>query len=156
MQIFVVLVGVVVASAAAIGVLFVVGMRRRWPFVVQGVRRISVVTNKIVMRSAGTPGSPNSVVAHVGRRSGRSYRTPVVTARTDGGFAIALPYGATTDWLKNVLAAGGAVVQVDGEEHPVDRPEVVDIDVANHWFAAKEQRMHRQFGVPLALLVTSR
>jgi deazaflavin-dependent oxidoreductase (nitroreductase family) len=156
MQTLLVVLGAIVAVVAVIGVVFVVGMRRRWPFVIQGVRRLSTVTNRIVMRSAGSAGSPNSVVAHVGRRSGRDYRTPVVTARTDDGFAIALPYGPDTDWLKNVLAAGGAVVRVDGEEHAVERPEVVDIDEANHWFATKEQRMHRQFGVPLALLVTSR
>jgi deazaflavin-dependent oxidoreductase (nitroreductase family) len=156
MQTLLVVVGAVVAAVAVIGLVFVVGMRRRWTFVLNGVRRLSTVTNRVVMRSAGRPGSPNSVVAHVGRRSGRAYRTPVVTARTDGGFAIALPYGPNTDWLKNVLADGGAVVEVDGEEHAVDRPEVVDIDVANHWFAAKEQRAHRRFGVPLALLVTSR
>ena len=155
MQTLLMVLVLVVALVAAIGVLFVVGMRRRWPAVIQGVRRVSTVTNRLVLRSAGSPGSPNSVVGHVGRRSGSAYRTPVVTARTDDGFAVALPYGPDTDWLKNVLAAGGAVIQVDGEEHEVGRPEVVDIDVADHWFAAKEQRMHRQFGVPLALLVSS-
>jgi len=45
-------------------------------------------------------------VSHVGRKSGRVYRTPLNAFRTDGGYIIALTYGAESDWVKNVLAAG--------------------------------------------------
>jgi deazaflavin-dependent oxidoreductase (nitroreductase family) len=52
-----------------------------------------------------TPGF--GVVVHQGRRSGRSYQTPVNVFRTEDGYLFALTYGPDTDWVKNVLAAGG-------------------------------------------------
>ena len=45
---------------------------------------------------------------HRGRRSGRSYRTPVNIFATPDGYVIALPYGPGSDWVRNVLAAGEA------------------------------------------------
>jgi deazaflavin-dependent oxidoreductase (nitroreductase family) len=50
------------------------------------------------------------VVVHVGRRSGRQYRTPVNVFRTERGYMFALTYGTDTDWVRNVLAAGGCEV----------------------------------------------
>ncbi len=38
------------------------------------------------MRSAGTEHSDTSVIRHVGRRSGRSYQTPVVAVEHDDDF----------------------------------------------------------------------
>lgn len=54
------------------------------------------------------------VVRHRGRRSGRVYETPVNVFPTADGFVIALTYGTGTDWLKNVLAAGGCELQTRG------------------------------------------
>jgi deazaflavin-dependent oxidoreductase (nitroreductase family) len=47
------------------------------------------------------------VVIHVGRRSGRTYRTPVNVFRDGQQYTFALTYGAETDWVRNVVAAGG-------------------------------------------------
>ncbi len=47
------------------------------------------------------------VVVHRGRRSGRRYQTPVNVFATEDGYIFALTYGPDTDWVKNVLAAGG-------------------------------------------------
>ena len=55
-----------------------------------------------------------AVVRHRGRTSGREYQTPVNLFRTDGGFVIALTYGPRTDWVKNVLAAGGCTLETRG------------------------------------------
>jgi deazaflavin-dependent oxidoreductase (nitroreductase family) len=46
------------------------------------------------------------VVIHRGRRSGRRYRTPVNVFPSGRQYTVALTYGADTDWLRNVLAAG--------------------------------------------------
>jgi deazaflavin-dependent oxidoreductase (nitroreductase family) len=142
-----------VALLAALGLVFVVGMRTRSKPVLDAVRRMGRATKPLVLRSAGRDGSPTSVVQHVGRTSGRSYRTPVVAAAFDGGFVIALPYGPNTDWLKNVLARGRATIQSGGRDYAVDRPEIVAMDDANPHFAPREQRMHRQFKVTEALRV---
>jgi deazaflavin-dependent oxidoreductase (nitroreductase family) len=45
-----------------------------------------------------------SIVEHVGRRSGKTYRTPVSVFRTRDGVAILLPYGTDRDWVRNVQA----------------------------------------------------
>ena len=78
----------------------------------------------LALRSAGKEGSNTSVVRHVGRRSGRTYETPVIAVQHDDGFLIALPYGKRTDWLKNVLGKGSATIVTNGRTYEVDRPEV--------------------------------
>jgi deazaflavin-dependent oxidoreductase (nitroreductase family) len=61
-------------------------------------------TNRLMRHLASwAPGF--AIVHHVGRRSGRSYETPVNVFRRPGGFLFALTYGET-DWVRNVLAAG--------------------------------------------------
>jgi len=133
--------------------IFVVGMRRKWPPVLNAVRRASRAYKPVVLKTAGTQGAWAGVVRHTGRRSGRPYETPVVAAATPDGFVIALPYGPNTDWLKNVLATGSATVITDGETYVVDHPEMIPIADVETYFAAKEQRSHRQFAVVQALQV---
>lgn len=52
----------------------------------------------------------HGIVEHTGRRSGRGYRTPVLafSTRDRRGFVFIVGYGLHSDWLRNVLAAGGA------------------------------------------------
>jgi deazaflavin-dependent oxidoreductase (nitroreductase family) len=65
-----------------------------------------VVLNRITRRFATwVPGL--GVVVHVGRRSGSRYRTPVNVFSSGLEYTLALTYGAKTDWVRNVLAAGG-------------------------------------------------
>lgn len=45
-------------------------------------------------------------VVHRGRRSGRTYRTPVLSFRRGQRLVVALTYGPGADWVRNVLAAG--------------------------------------------------
>jgi deazaflavin-dependent oxidoreductase (nitroreductase family) len=110
----------------------------------------------LALRSAGKEGSGTSVVRHVGRRSGRTYETPVIAARHDDHFLIALPYGKRTDWLKNVLDKGSAAIVTSGHEYEVDLPEVIPMAEATAYFRPKEQRMQRQFHVESALKVHQR
>jgi deazaflavin-dependent oxidoreductase (nitroreductase family) len=105
------------------------------------------------MRSAGTEKSRTSVVGHVGRRSGRNYKTPVVAVEHDGDFLIALPYGERTDWMKNVLANGKATVATHGRTYDVDQPQVIAMSEATEYFGPKEQKLHRRFGVSTCLRV---
>jgi deazaflavin-dependent oxidoreductase (nitroreductase family) len=65
------------------------------------------------------------VVEHRGRKSGRSYRTPVNVFRTGDGFAVALTYGRDAEWVRNVSAAGGAVIRSRGKTVPVSHPRIV-------------------------------
>ena len=45
-------------------------------------------------------------LVHVGRRSGRIYRTPVLVFADGDRRVIALTYGQETEWVSNVVAAG--------------------------------------------------
>ena len=66
--------------------------------------------NRVTRRLA--PWLPGfGVVVHRGRR----YRTPVNVFPTEGGYhRFALTYGPDTDWVRNVLAAGGCQLETRG------------------------------------------
>jgi deazaflavin-dependent oxidoreductase (nitroreductase family) len=134
-------------------VVFVVGMRTKSPPVLRTVRRTSRTMKPVVLRSAGRPGSGTSIVRHVGRSTGRAYETPVAVVATSDGFAIALPYGMSSDWLRNVLASGSATIVTDGATHDVHRPEVVPMSAVATTFSPADQRAHRVFNVDQCLLV---
>jgi deazaflavin-dependent oxidoreductase (nitroreductase family) len=66
-----------------------------------------------------------AVVVHRGRRSGRAYQTPVnVFPRPGGRYVIALTYGPDTDWVRNVLAAGGCELLTRGTHLELTAPQV--------------------------------
>jgi deazaflavin-dependent oxidoreductase (nitroreductase family) len=70
------------------------------------------VTNRIVGPiSRFLPGY--GTIVHRGRTSGRTYRTPIMAFRSPDGrmLVFALTYGGTTDWVKNVRAAGEAAFE---------------------------------------------
>ena len=147
----VVLVGLV-ACVAAIGVVFVVGMRRKSPAVLRVVRGFNrAVVNPRMLATAGTPGAYASVIRHVGRTTGRAYQTPVVAEPTDDGFVIALPYGTTANWVKNVLANGSATIVDEGATYRVDQPEVVPLALMADHFPAKDRRNLDRFRVDQCL-----
>ena len=88
-------------------------------------------TNKLALRVAGyLPGF--GVLNHVGRRSGRNYRTPVNVFPADGGYIIALTYGAESDWVKNVLAAGSCELQTRGRRVHLIGPRI-ETDKSKSW-----------------------
>ena len=63
---------------------------------------------------------------HVGRRTGRRYRTPMMLFRRGDRAVIALTYGERTQWLKNVLASGTCTFQSPRSEPlQLDSPEFV-------------------------------
>jgi len=137
-----------------IGVVFMVGMRRKSPLVLRAVRRFNRdVGNPYQMKTAGTPGAYASVIRHVGRSTGRTYETPVRAEATEDGFVIALPYGTQADWLKNVLASGSATLVDEGNSHQVDQPEIVPMTVVAHHFPLKDQRNLPRFRVDQCLQV---
>ena len=82
------------------------------------------VTNRIVGPVARRlPGF--AVVSHVGRRSGRVYRTPVNLFRDGDHYVIALTYGSDSQWVRNVLAAGAVDIETRGRRVHLVAPEVV-------------------------------
>jgi deazaflavin-dependent oxidoreductase (nitroreductase family) len=82
------------------------------------------VTNRITSRFAHRlPGF--GILTHVGRKSGRVYRTPANVFRAPEGFLIALTYGRESEWVKNVLAAGECELETRGVRYHLSAPTIV-------------------------------
>lgn len=97
--------------------------------------RFAQLTAPVARRFAGRRFFPLwAVVHHRGRRSGRALTVPVAVRVTPDEFLIVLPWGAGTNWARNVLAAGGCVLRWKGADHAVTAPEVVGRDRARAHF----------------------
>ena len=100
--------------------------------------------NPRVLRLAGRTGLPLfGIVHHRGRRSGRPYATPLGTRGFRGGFLIPLTFGPEADWCRNVLAAGGCVVEWNGARWTTSDPEVVEAATVRAELLAAMGRMER-------------
>jgi deazaflavin-dependent oxidoreductase (nitroreductase family) len=65
-----------------------------------------------------------AVVIHHGRKSGRTFRTPLWAFRRPHGYVIALTYGPQADWVRNVLAAGGCELEAGRHRYQLTNPKV--------------------------------
>lgn len=69
---------------------------------------------------------PYLMIVHAGRKSGRQFRTPVLGFRKKERIFVCLLYGSDSQWVKNVVAAGGCTVIRGGRTFAVTDPEVVE------------------------------
>ena len=109
---------IIIVVIAASGVLMM-RFRKRW------LAKINIAfTNRITSLFAGwLPGF--GILTHVGRKSGKVYRTPVNVFRGSNGFIIALTYSSQSEWVKNVLAAGECELKTRGKKYQLSSPKVV-------------------------------
>ena len=78
-------------------------------------------TNRLMLPIAGVlPWF--GIVEHVGRRSGRRYRTPVNVFRRGDRYLFALTYGPQSEWVHNVLAGGGCTLVSRGRRFALMEP----------------------------------
>ncbi|PSL05972.1 deazaflavin-dependent oxidoreductase (nitroreductase family) [Haloactinopolyspora alba] len=63
-------------------------------------------------------------LCHRGRVSGQEYRTPVKVFRRDEQYVLSLPYGTDSDWVKNVVAAGGCELRTSRRRVRLTAPEL--------------------------------
>ncbi|MEO3786041.1 nitroreductase family deazaflavin-dependent oxidoreductase [Actinocorallia sp. B10E7] len=69
-----------------------------------------------------------AVIEHVGRKSGKSYRTPVMAFVEDGKLAVMLNYGTESDWVRNIQAAGSGAVVHQSKRYRLTDPRVIPAD----------------------------
>jgi deazaflavin-dependent oxidoreductase (nitroreductase family) len=99
--------------------ILLIRFRKRW---VAAFNR--TILNRITSRFANRlPGF--GILAHVGRKSGRVYRTPVNVFRAPDGFLIALTYGRDSEWVRNVVSAGGCQLETRRVLYQLSAPTVV-------------------------------
>jgi deazaflavin-dependent oxidoreductase (nitroreductase family) len=89
----------------------------------RAVVRFNKMINNPIQRQYAWLLPPWAIVVHRGRRSGRTYRTPVVAFRHGPTLAIVILYGERSDWVLNALAGGAAVVR-RGRTCPLVAPRV--------------------------------
>jgi deazaflavin-dependent oxidoreductase (nitroreductase family) len=82
------------------------------------------VTNRILGPVAEhMPGM--GIVIHQGRKTNRTYRTPVMVFRHGDRFVIALTYGPSSQWVQNVLAHGGCDFETQGRTFHLTQPRLI-------------------------------
>ena len=79
-------------------------MKRGWLTILQ--HTLNPLTLRMARRGVG----PFALVRHTGRKSGRTFETPLILARVPGGFVAELTYGPEVNWYRNLVAAGGGTI----------------------------------------------
>ena len=65
-----------------------------------------------------------AIIGYRGRTSGKRYRTPMNVFRDGDDYIFALTYGSDIDWVRNVLAAGHADLEVGRRHIELTDPEL--------------------------------
>jgi deazaflavin-dependent oxidoreductase (nitroreductase family) len=69
---------------------------------------------------------PNfAILTHRGRKSSRTYRTPINVFRRGDHYFLFLTYGSDVQWVKNVLAAGSCSIETRGRVVELVEPELI-------------------------------
>ena len=96
------------------------------PIVKIAMRPMTKILNPLIVKLAGGRHFGMAAqIRHVGRRSGRTYTTPVSARRSGDMVAIALTFGNQSDWSRNVRSAGGGTIRIKGVDYDVTQPQVM-------------------------------
>ncbi len=112
------------------------------------LRQVNRFFTNPVMRTFAWALPPLAVVHHVGRRSGRTYRTPVLAFRSSGGFVIPMTYGRDVDWARNLVSAGGGEIEQMGRRYALRRPRIVGFAAAEAQLPALARAALRAADLP--------
>lgn len=128
--------GLILGIAIPATAVLMMRYRKRW------LAKFNIlVTNRITGLFAGwLPGF--GILTHMGRKSGKVYRTPINVFRAPNGFIIALTYSSKSEWVKNVLAAGGCELKTVGRKYQLSSPRVI------------HDRSRQRFPIPVRLVLT--
>lgn len=111
------------------------------------MRTIARVTDPLARPLAGRRLLPLWAVLRTrGRRSGREIALPVAVRRLSDGFVIALPFGDGTQWVRNVVAAGGCDLRWKGVDHRLVDPEIVALNAVAGAFSPAQRWILRRIG----------
>jgi deazaflavin-dependent oxidoreductase (nitroreductase family) len=86
-----------------------------------------------------------AILEYVGRKSGRTYRIPVMRFLRGSEFVLCLIYGQDSEWVKNVLAAGGAQIRIRRRTTRLTDPKLI-VDPTRRllpWYSRPVMRLLR-------------
>lgn len=113
------------------------------------------VTNPVQMLWAGRLPA-FGILEHVGRKSGKPYRTPLSVFDVPGGYAVILTYGPERDWVRNLTAAGGAKIVRRGRTVEVTDPQIVTAAEALKFLPKRPAALLRRLNVSHVLRLTAK
>src|SRR5207253_407105 len=112
------------------------------------IRLVATFVNPVVMLIAGRRWMPVvGILRHRGRRSGRSYASPLGMRPDGDSFVMPLTFSVSAAWYRNVLASGSASVTYLGRTYMVRDPEVIDYETARRAFPRYERLQFRVLGI---------
>lgn len=117
------------------------------------MRRVNRVFTNPIMGTFAWFVPPLAVVHHVGRKSGRRYRAPVVAFRTAAGFVIPMTYGRDVDWARNTVRAHGCELEQMGERFSLRNPRIVGFKGAEAHLPAVARPLLRLANFPGYILL---
>jgi len=120
------------------------------------LRRVNRVFTNPLMRTFAWRVPPLAVVHHVGRTSGRSYRTPVLAFPSAKGFVIPMTYGRDVDWARNLIAAHGGEVEQRGLRVVLLNPRIVAFGAAEKRLPHALRGVFRAMDLPGYMLLDRR
>lgn len=86
--------------------------------------------NKRVFNPRALENGKWKVISHVGRSSGRRYRTPLDGFEVDDTYLFILVYGSRSDWVQNILASGEATLETGDEVLDLASPRILPAETA--------------------------
>ncbi len=120
------------------------------------LRRVNRVVTNPLMGTFAWCVPPLAVVHHVGRTSGRAYRTPVLAFPSAKGLVIPMTYGRDVDWARNLLAAHGGEIERMGRRAALRNPRIVAFGAAEAHLPAALRPVFRAMDLPGYFLLDSR
>jgi deazaflavin-dependent oxidoreductase (nitroreductase family) len=109
------------------------------------------VTNKVLIHISGKKFGHFAILSHVGRKSGKLYRIPIIAEPIENGFVIALTYGKKVDWYENVRAKGSCSIYWKNRDYHLTNPEFIDIDIGLMAFPAIIRSALKKTGIEYLL-----
>jgi deazaflavin-dependent oxidoreductase (nitroreductase family) len=93
---------------------------RLWPFRHVATRYLNPLTR---LFAGWAPGF--GILTHRGRKSGRTYYTPINVFRRGDEYVFFLTYGPDVEWVRNVFAEGRCVLRTGGRDVALIEPELI-------------------------------
>ena len=93
---------------------------RMWRFRHFVTRYVNPITRRFAGRLPAF-----GVLTHRGRKTGRTYQTPINVFRRGDDYYFFLTYGSDTQWVKNVVAAGSCSLKTRGHVVELGGPELI-------------------------------
>jgi deazaflavin-dependent oxidoreductase (nitroreductase family) len=110
------------------------------------------VLNPLIVRLAGRRHFHMAAqLTHTGRRSGRTYVTPVGARRAGDVVLVPLTFGNQSDWSRNVLAAGGCSLRLAGVGYQASAPVLLSPEEAAPLVRAAFGQLERASMRPLGI-----